>query len=336
MAKDVQKRPQSYVIKATGAVELSEPTGRLTLNDRKLFNFLLGHAYEGLCADKSEFSVSLSHIRNFAAAARDGAEEVDNRRIKDSVKRLQQVTVEFNSLDSDKGNIWQSSPLLGDVTLVERTGDLTYSFTPRVAQKLVEPALYSYISLKISYQFTTKYGLILYEILKRYSDRDAASPWLAIRTTELRDLLGCRDKLRDYKDLRKCALDPAITEINELAEFEVEIDETRQGGGRGGGKVLGLVFHVKRKDRQAAEKAVRELGKPRAQRRGEKAVEGDQEMVSKALRFLDSADVPTRFRWQKEAETMGVKLPPAATARENLALWVPAIAKVICRTENLR
>lgn len=336
MVKGVQKRPQSYVAKATGAVELSEPAGKLTLNDRKLFNFLLGHAYEGLCAKRAEFSVALSHIRNFAAAAREGVEDVDNRRIKESIKRLQQVTVEFNSLDSDKGSVWQSSPLLGDVTLVERTGDLTYSFTPRVAEKLVEPALYSYISLKISYQFTTKYGLILYEILKRYSDREAAVPFLSLRTAELRDLLGCREKLRDYKDLRKCALDPAIAEINELAEFQVEMDETRQGGGRGGGKVVGLVFHVRRKDRQAAEKAVRELGKPKAQRRGEKAAENDQELVSRAMRFLDGADATIRTKWEREAAAMGIKLPPAATARANLAQWVPAIAKVICRAENLR
>ena len=335
MSRAVTK-PQSHVIKATGAVELSEPAGRLTLADRKLFNFLLGHAYGGLKTGKPRTTVLLSHIRSFAADARAGIEDVDNRRIKESLKRLQQTIVEFNVLDSDKGPIWKSSPLLGDVELVERIGQLTYSFTDNVAEKLVEPALYSYISLKISYQFSTKYGLILYEVLKRYADRDAEAPWFSVQMDDLRDILGCRDRLKDFKDLRQRALIPAITEINELAEFQVEMDETRQGGGRGGGKVVSVVFHIRRKARADAEKAARELDKPRLQRRGEKAVVADDAAAAIAMDFMEGADLATRVRWQKEAIAMGVKMPAAATARASLAQWVPAIAAVICRVEGLK
>lgn len=335
MAKAIA-RPTSYVIKATGAVELSEPAGRLALADRKLFNYLLAHAYEGLRAGKSEFTAVLSHIRSFSADARDGVEDADNRRIKDSIKRLQQTVVEFNALHSDNGPIWESDPLLGGVKLVERTGELTYSFTVNVAKRLIEPALYSYISLKISYQFSTKYGLILYEVLKRYADRDAKSPWLTVTIDDLRGILGCRDKLKDYKDLRQRALTPAIEEINALAEFEVTLDEVRQGGGRGGGKVVSVVFSIRRKEMAAAEKAARELDKPKLQRRGEKAVVTDEAFTLIALRFMEGADIITRTRWEKEAAAMGVKLPEAPTAKHNLPHWVPAIARVICRTEKLK
>src|SRR4051794_38836847 len=37
-----------HLKKATGAVEISEPEGRLTLLDRRLFNHLLAHAYRDL------------------------------------------------------------------------------------------------------------------------------------------------------------------------------------------------------------------------------------------------------------------------------------------------
>ncbi len=339
MAKGVTKplatRPQGYVVKATGAVELSEPAGRLALVDRKLFNYLLAHAYEGLRNGKREFTVTLSHIRAFSANARDGVEDVDNRRIKDSIKRLQSTTVEFNALHNDKGPVWESDPLLGGVKLVERTGELTYHFTDNVAERLIEPALYSYISLKISYQFSTKYGLILYEVLKRYADRDAEAPYFKVTIDDLRGILGCRDKLKDYKDLRQRALGPAVEEINELAEFEVALDEFRQGGGRGGGKVVAVIFHITKKPLEAAEKAARELDKPRAQRRGEKAAAVEEAAVPLALSFMDSADIMVRKKWEMEAAALGITMPVSPTAKHNLVQWVPAIAGLICRTEGL-
>jgi plasmid replication initiation protein len=321
------------VVKSTGAVEISEPTGQLTLADRRLFNFLLAQAHRDL-GKAEKHTIRLSSIREFAAEARSGVEEVGNRRIKESVTRLQRTIVQFNYLDSERGAIWQSSQLLGECTLVECTGDLTYSFSPKLAERLVEPALYSYISLRVVYQFESKYALILYEILKRYADRDALEPYWAVKTSELRDLLGCREKLADWKDFRRRALDPALEEIERLSEFAVELDEIRQGGGRGGGRVVGATFRVRRKDRTEAELAVRELEKPKVQRWGERKVKAEEAMTGRALRFLESADISTRMRWAARAETVGVTVPN--TSREDLAKWVPAIARMICEEEGFR
>jgi plasmid replication initiation protein len=184
------------------------------------------------------------------------------------------------------------------------------------------------------YQFESKYALILYEILKRYSDRDAAAPYWAVKTSELRDLLGCRDKLADWKDFRRRALDPAVEEIGRLSEFTVELDEIRQGGGRGGGRVVGCTFQVRRKDRTQAEEAVRELEKPKVQRRGERKVKAEAAMAARALRFLEAADPSTRLRWAQRAKAVGVTVPNAS--REDLAKWVPAIARMVCAEESFR
>jgi hypothetical protein len=48
-----------HLKKATGAVEISEPEGRLTLLDRRLFNHLLAHAYRDL-GKRSQHMVRLS------------------------------------------------------------------------------------------------------------------------------------------------------------------------------------------------------------------------------------------------------------------------------------
>jgi plasmid replication initiation protein len=325
----------AHVKKAAGAVEISEPEGRLALTDRRLFNHLLAHAYPELGRVPTH-TIRLSAIRSYAAEARrSGAGENDNRRIKSSVLKLQKTVVEFNYLHSEKGRMWEASPLLSWCSISERTGELTYSFPPQLADKLIEPALFSYISLRVTYQFESKYALILYEVLKRYADRTAETPYWAVKTSELRDLLGCSKKLVDWKDFRRRALDPALAEIAQLAEFAVTIEEVRQGGGRGGGKVVSCIFRVHRKDRQAAEAAARELEKPRVQRRGEKAVRREDAAAGVALRWLSNAEPAVRLRWQKRAEELGVTVPKAASAPENLAKWVPAIAGVICREERL-
>jgi hypothetical protein len=334
MARTAISALPTHLTKAVGVVEISEPAGQLSLSDRRLFNFLLAHAYPNL-GRRPNYAVRLSDIRGFAALARDGTGEADNRRLKSSIERLQKTLVTFNYLDSDKGTVWQSSQLLGTCILAERTGELTYMFPSGLEDRLAEPALYSYISLRVIYQFESKYALILYEILKRYADRAAAEPYWAVKTSELRDLLGCRERLKDWKDFRRRALDPALEEVDQLSEFAVEVFETRQGGGRGGGKVVGVTFRIRRKERQEAEITVREFDKPRLQRRGEKKMQVEDHESGIALRWLSASDVSVRFRWQKRAEELGVSLPPAASAPENLVKWVSSVARLICREERL-
>lgn len=327
--------------KSTGAVEISEPEGSLTLADRRLFNHLLAAAYRDLGKVDSH-SVKMSEIRSFAAA-RDGIEDTSNRRIKASITRLQQTMVQFNYLDSARGEVWRSSQLLGECELVERSGELTYSFTKGLAERLIEPALYSYISLKIVYQFESKYALILYEILKRYADRNAEAPFWTVKTSELRDLFGCREKLRDWKDFNVRAVQPAVDEINELAEFRVRVDERREGRGRGGGKVVEVTFHIDRKDPSEAARAARaarEIDKAKVQRRGERRIRVAEREEARAVRlalaWMSGADINTRMRWAKRAEGAGTVLPKGSAAVENLPLWVPALATEIVEEEGLR
>lgn len=331
--------PPVNVPKATGTVEIAEPGGKLTLADRQLFNHLLAHAYRRLTTDEWH-SVQMSDIRRFAAEARGGVPENDNRRMKDSVRRLQQTTVEFNYLRSDGGRVWESSPLLSTCRIDERAGTLQYSFPSGLRERLVEPALYSMISLRVQWEFDSKYGLVLYETLKRYADRDHAQPWWSVKTSELRDLLGCRDKLTDWKDFRRRALDPALEEIDRLAEFRVTISEQRQGRGRGGGQVVAVTFNIERKAVDEAAAAIRELDKPKAQRRGEKKAKVEDAATAaasrKALNFLTGADAATRLRWTKRAHDLGIDLPKAASAVENLPKWVPQIADTIIAEERIR
>ena len=334
-AATARKTPLTLV-KATGAVEIKADAD-LTLADRRLFNHLLAHAYESLGKVESH-AIELASIRRFAAEVRDGTADVNNTRLKASIETLQKVLCQFNYLRSDGTPGWESAQLLGPCRI--EGGVLTYTFHSWVSERLKEPALYSYLSLRIIYEFESKYALTLYEVLKRYADRNAAEPYWQTKVEELRAILGCVDKLKDWKDLRKYALDPALSEIARLGEFDATLHEIRQGGGRGGGRVVGCVFRIQRKSKQEAEQAVREIAKPKAQRRGERAAAKEEGLFAAkaevAMRFLEGAEVAKRMEWARRAEELGMTLPPAATAKDNLRKWVPALAEVIVDAEHLR
>jgi hypothetical protein len=338
------KKVGGILIKATALVEV-RTTGNedLRLSDRKLFNHLLAIAAPTMGTSRRH-NTMLSDIRRFAAEARDVTSHGDtNFWLKESLTRLQKVLVQYDVLGSD-GRSWVSDHLLGRITINETTGELTYEFPEEIAQRLVEPALYSALSLSVIYQFTSKYSLTLYEILKRYADRRASEPYWSARIEEVRDVLGCRDKLKGYKDFRKKALDPALEEINQLAEFSIEMDEVRQGRGGNGGRVVGLVFRVKTKEIGDLEKAVRMADKPKVQRLGEAAERREARITGQvlrdkaavvALRWLEAADFGTRKKWVERAKQVGIALPAAATAPTNLRKWVPAIAEVLVAEERL-
>ena len=358
-----------HLIKATGAVEI-KANEDLPLSARRLFDHLLAHAYPRMkevwdkaqragetarlqaqeahespieqertvrkamrkaLADGQEHAIPMVAIRRYAAEARDGYEDDNSYRLKAALSGLQRVLVQFDYLQSD-GTKWESTQLLGPSRIED--GVLHYSFQLPLMEKLIEPALYSYISLRVVYQCDSKYTLIIYQVLKRYADRNASEPYWQISAAELRDLLGCADKLKDWKDFRRTALNPAIEEIGQIAEFSVDLSEVRQGRGRGGGKVISVVFYIRKKGTTEAAETARALDRPKGQRRAARKKPLNSEAQA-ALAFLSSADSSKRIAWAKRAEALGVKVPVAAAARENLSRWVPSVASAIVEEEGL-
>ncbi len=134
--------------KATGSVEIAEPLGRLTLADRQTFNHLLAVASRRIL-DQDWHAVSLVDLRRYAAEARGGISETDNRRLKESIARLQETRVKFNYLYCEKGRVWEFYLMLGMCSVTEMTGMLEYYIPIVLKERLAESALSSVISLTV-------------------------------------------------------------------------------------------------------------------------------------------------------------------------------------------
>jgi hypothetical protein len=153
--KQITQKEDSYnssMYKNSWTIAISN---NITLLQRKLFNFLVGHAYIDL-AHKEIYEIPISGLKN-----RLWFNSSNNKYLQESLKKLITTAVEFNLLCKDKDD-WEASALLSSVKF--RSWICYYSFSPILREKLHKPNVYSKLNLNLIKLFSSKYSLCLYEI----------------------------------------------------------------------------------------------------------------------------------------------------------------------------
>ena len=115
-------------------------TNNITLLQRKLFNFLVWHAYIDL-ANKETYEISINSLKN-----RLWFNSSNNKYLQDSLRTLIVTAVDFNLLWKDKGD-WSASALLAWVSF--KSWICYYSFSPVLREKLHTPNVYAKLNLNL-------------------------------------------------------------------------------------------------------------------------------------------------------------------------------------------
>jgi hypothetical protein len=205
-------------------------TSSLSLQDRRVMNVLYANAGPELCDDK-EHVISLAELRG----AHKGGE-----RVKDSVRRLMQTVVEVPTKDRKGRSATKLVPILSDSTVSDDdenpAGMVIYSFSRGMREIIRDSTLWGRVRNSVVFAFTSKYSLALYELIS--ARINLKHMWQEEFSVEdLRALLGVPDgKLERIPNLLQKVINPAVLEVNGLADFGVKIDVIREGG-----KVRGLV-----------------------------------------------------------------------------------------------
>ena len=134
-------------------------SNNITLLQRKLFNFLVGHAFVFL-EDQEIHDILISSLKN-----RLWFNSSNNKYLQESLRQLLTTAVEFNLLEKDKDD-WEASALLSSVKF--KWWICYYSFSPILREKLHQPNIYSKLNLNLIKLFSSKYSLCLYEIAIDY------------------------------------------------------------------------------------------------------------------------------------------------------------------------
>jgi plasmid replication initiation protein len=202
------------VIKHSAAIQISND---VSLLQRRAWNVLLAYAFDGLM-EKEEHYINLKDLYSQLEYNSN-----DINHIKELLKNIVSINVEWNILRKDGKQEWGVVSLLSEVEICD--GVLKYSFAPGLRKKLYNPSMYAKLNLSLQNKFTSKYSLGLYEIFIDYFDLQRGqgeTPWIEIG--EFRKLMGLKDnEYSRYTDLNHYIIKKSIKEINELTDLHIDI-----------------------------------------------------------------------------------------------------------------
>lgn len=201
----------------------------LASEDKKLFTALLAISWSRLDAQRDP--ATLSPLRAPARRLRrvvGQSGERKNHRLRGSLERLATVQV----IPMSEGVAGRLVPLLSDYR-VARTPDgdeVTWRFDDAVNAVCAYPYRWSFLNLRFCRSFRRKCTMDFYMRLAGMADL-ARRSW-EIDVTDLRAWLGMSDGYRDWHDLNRWAIRPAVDEINKNSDIRVSAKAGPEPWGR--------------------------------------------------------------------------------------------------------
>ncbi len=227
MQAEKKKRSQNKQIlkKHVSAIHIG---AKLSLLQRKLVNALLYNAYDELLTAR-EHSISASVLCEMI-----GFDSKNIGYLKAALKGLMETVVEFDVME-DGEQSWEAMVLLPYAKI--KGGTCTYRYERALAEKLYHPDIYSKINLSVLREMKSTHSLVLYENCHRYLGAGQTAVW---EIDVFRRLMGVEDKYKEFKVLRRDVINPAMKEVNQVSNINLELVTSRKGR-----QVAALQFIVK-------------------------------------------------------------------------------------------
>jgi len=202
-------------------VELSP----LTLQDRRIYNLLILNAWDSITEPK-EHRIHKRELR--------GSHHTSER-VGDSLSRLMGAIAQLR-IERDAGEGEGPETFTRRVQLLAGTeesarsdGIVFYSFPAAVRGIIRESSQYARLQKQVMFAFSSKYALALYEMVQKRGN-------LKFKTSEefpvdrFRSLVGVEaGKLKEFKNFKLRAIDPAVLEVNGLGEFGCKVEPVYTG-----------------------------------------------------------------------------------------------------------
>jgi len=217
--RTVDARPNAEsLIKPGELVDLVEVTP-LTLNDRRIYNQLLENAWDAI--DKP-----VTHV--IAKSALRGSHN-SNDRVGESLERLMSAIVKVAVTWDGEPAIERVQLLGGNLESGRADGLLEYEIPARLRKIIRNSQVFARLQREVMFALSSKYALTLYEMVqKRGNLRWKASERFALDS--FRGIIGVpKGKLSSWSNLKLRAIDPAVSEVNALSDFMVEILPLKTG-----------------------------------------------------------------------------------------------------------
>lgn len=192
----------------------------LTLTARRAITVLWHNAHLQGIEPTKDYTIALEDLRP--------PHSHNNLVVEDAVEALMKTILMVTNTDGSVTRV----QFLGGNDMHDRsrrTGVLTYSFDRRLIQILKDSRIWGQISLPVIMALTSKYGVSLYEQVAQWNGLSHKNKQV-ITVEDLRDILGIEaGKYQAFGGLNKHVIQPALLEINALAEFNLSILPIKTG-----------------------------------------------------------------------------------------------------------
>jgi hypothetical protein len=227
--------------KSVFALAIEPLTMALTVTGRKAYDVMLWIAQRGTAGADGGYTSPVSAIlRGYGSTTK------ASERVQRYIEQMVQTTVVWRPLAaSEGGNMLlegfeaaapekisdeaRTFPLLAEARLYIRCGEawVTWYYPPSIKEQLISPYPWAQIELNSIAKLSTYTAVALYEICARYkgiglTSRHEPEFW----TRVLRE--GGGIKPREFRKFKNELLMPAVNDINEETEIEVELIEHRK------------------------------------------------------------------------------------------------------------
>ena len=222
------------VDKHSSSIQISN---KISTVQRKSYNYMLKIAKNTFKKDKNarSFTITIEELLLFF-----GLGKKNHDYLKQELRKLRRIEVEYNILNKDKKNEWGEFNLIAGYSY--KRGLIEYSFPHQIEKMLLNPKIFAKINLVVIKSLRSRYSIALYELAEDYLN--VQIPKMTI--TEFRDLMGVeKEQYYKFSMLRKRVIDIAIEEINksENISFTITYELEKQGK-----KITHIKFIVHKKE----------------------------------------------------------------------------------------
>jgi plasmid replication initiation protein len=213
-------KEKTEIIKHSAAIQIEN---NVTLLQRKIWNVLFANAYHEL-PNQEEHAVNVQELMEVL-----GYESHNDSHLKEALKGLMSIIIEWNVLEKDKKIKWGATAMLASAEIEH--GTCTYAYSPSLRKRLHNPTMYARISLELQNKFGSKHALALWELFQDYFDQSrqyGETPWIEI--PRFRKLMAISNgTYPEFKNLNKWVIKAPIKEIQTITDYVIDTEYKRQG-----------------------------------------------------------------------------------------------------------
>jgi len=209
--------------------------GKLDLIQHKCWNIFAVHALKnGLRDGKQRFEIAIPTL--YKVLGYTGENNVYFKKILNDISK---ININGDLFDEDGRPFWISFNLLAQC--IVKDGICYYEYPSFVSDLLSKPKIYVKLLMKLQNQFNGSYALKLYEFLKtKYIEKQGWGTSGELTLEAFRQLMGIADiSYKQFKELKKWVIIPAIKEINEKTDLFVKLELVKNKQ-----KVIALKFEI--------------------------------------------------------------------------------------------